>query len=383
MEVHSQPCWVIRNDQVEVAVTKSGAHMAPVTFYRNDTAPIRPYYISPWQDENLDFSDCPILAPLRGDFFCLPFGGDGTPYMGELHPSHGETAVSPWSLRGIDSKGGVTSLELSLDTTIREGTVRRKISLVDGQNATYTQTTILGFKGKTTFAHHAILAMPKEEKSLRISTSPIRFGMTCPHPFGNPDAGECQSLAIGAEFTDLSRVPTLLKDEPVTDCSSFPARRGYADLLQMFDQPGNGNDPAWIAAVNTETRSIWYAFKDQAIMPSRLLWIENHGRHGSPWNGRNSCLGLEDACTFFDTGIAASVAPNVINQRGIPTFVDLNGRDSYTINYIQGVVRVSGDFKQVAQVNFLQGGAEFVSTHGERVIASVRTPFLFDGVVGN
>ena len=46
--IRDQPSWVIRNDQIEIAVTQLGAHMAPVTFYRRDAAPVRPYHVSPW-----------------------------------------------------------------------------------------------------------------------------------------------------------------------------------------------------------------------------------------------------------------------------------------------------------------------------------------------
>ena len=49
--LHSQPSWVVRTDCVELAVTQLGAHMAPVTFFRQSDRPIQPYYISPWQDE--------------------------------------------------------------------------------------------------------------------------------------------------------------------------------------------------------------------------------------------------------------------------------------------------------------------------------------------
>ena len=72
-EIRGQPSWLIRTDQVEMAVTKLGAHMAPVKFYRADDKFVQPYHISPWQGENLDLAYCPVLVPLRGDFFCLPF----------------------------------------------------------------------------------------------------------------------------------------------------------------------------------------------------------------------------------------------------------------------------------------------------------------------
>ena len=87
--VHSQPAWVVGNDEVELSLTQAGVQMAPVTFYRRERRPIQPYYLSPWQGEQRAVS-APVLAPLRGDFFCLPFGGNAEPIAGECHPLHGE-----------------------------------------------------------------------------------------------------------------------------------------------------------------------------------------------------------------------------------------------------------------------------------------------------
>jgi len=52
---HGQPSWVIQSDQVELAITEIGGHMAPVTFYRKDPSPVQPYHISPWQGESHDY----------------------------------------------------------------------------------------------------------------------------------------------------------------------------------------------------------------------------------------------------------------------------------------------------------------------------------------
>ena len=71
----SQPCWLIENGTVRLAITQLGAHMAPVTFCLDSNRPIQPYYISPWQDEKPLIEE-PVLVPLRGDFFCLPFGSN-------------------------------------------------------------------------------------------------------------------------------------------------------------------------------------------------------------------------------------------------------------------------------------------------------------------
>ena len=85
--VHSQKAWVISSDQVELAVTQLGGHMAPVSFFRRDAKPVQPYHITPWQDEKLKVEN-PVLVPLRGDFFCLPFGGGREPGCGATaHPA--------------------------------------------------------------------------------------------------------------------------------------------------------------------------------------------------------------------------------------------------------------------------------------------------------
>ena len=85
--IFGERSWVIGNDQVELAVTMRGGHMAPVTFFRGAEAPVQPYYISPWQGTRTR-TGVAVLDMLRGDFFCMPFGG-GEPYRGENHPAHG------------------------------------------------------------------------------------------------------------------------------------------------------------------------------------------------------------------------------------------------------------------------------------------------------
>ena len=86
--VAAQPSWILATPQVEVALTQLGGHMAPVTFYRDSAQPVQPYHISPWQGEKHAYP-VPVLVPLRGDFFCLPFGGNSDTVNGQKHPPHG------------------------------------------------------------------------------------------------------------------------------------------------------------------------------------------------------------------------------------------------------------------------------------------------------
>jgi len=305
--IHSQPSWVIANDEVELAITKLGAHMAPVTFFRTGKRPVRPYYISPWQDENVCVP-APVLGPLRGDFFCLPFGGNAKSFRGEKHPPHGEACGNPWSLEGCESRGRVVTLKLDFETSARPGRIRRELSLVEGNNVVYSRTLVTGFAGPAPISHHAILAVPQRERTMLCSCSPFWRGCTYPVDFGSPAVGEYQSLAPGKTFRDLAKVPSIFRGRPAEDCTAFPTRPGFCDLVQVFERPAKrkSNCLSWVTVVNTEEGWLWFALKDSRQMPGRTFWMENRGRHNPPWNGRNACLGIEDGCMYFDLGLVES-----------------------------------------------------------------------------
>jgi len=376
--VFSQPSWILESDEIELAVTQLGAHIAPVTFCRHDRKPVQPYYVNPWHDENLGNLPAPVMVPLRGDFFCLPFGGNGEAFQGESQPPHGEVAGSLWNLVGQAKTGTTTTLEISIQPSIRPGKITKRISLIDGQNILYTQEILTGFTGAMPLGHHAILKMPATEGALRVATSPFAFGMTCPVVFSDPRNREYQSLAIGEKFTDLKHVPLLWREPAEADLTAFPARRGFADLISVFSQPLH-DQPAWTAAVNREEGYLWFSLKDPAVLPSTVFWIENGGRHGVPWNGRNSCLGLEDTCSYFAQGLKDSCEPNLLNQAGVRTAVNLSPDKPTFINYIQGVARIADGFDTVASARFKPGRVIFVSTDGKQAIAEVNWEFIRRG----
>jgi hypothetical protein len=374
--IHSQPSWVIATPQVEIAVTERGAHMAPVTFFRDTAKPVQPYHISPWQDEGLKDLPAPVLGSLRGDWFCIPFGGNSDAFRGETHPPHGEVAGDAWRLLGESKAAGVTTLRLGFETKARRGTITKELSLVEGQNVVYGRNVIEGFAGPAPLGHHATLAMPDAEGVVRIATSPIRFGMTNPSLFSDPAKREYQSFAIGVRFADLAKVPLQFKDAPDADVTRLPARRGFADLLQLCNEPG---EIAWTTATRTDEGWLWFALKDPAVLNSTVMWIENRGRHGAPWNGRNNCLGLEDVTAFFADGLVASAQPNILTKEGVATAINLNGGRPTAVNYIQGVARVPAGFDVVKAAEFKPGEVTFISANGQRVTVPVRHEFLKTG----
>jgi len=371
---NSQVGWLVRSDKVEMFVTRDGGHMAPVRFCRDGDRPIQPYYISPWQNENLKNLPDPVLVPLRGDFFCMPFGANAETWQGEKHSGHGEASSSRWSFVHLDKKNGVTTLTLKLRTKVRKGTITKRLRLVDGHNVVYASHTMEGYSGRMPVGHHCTLRVPEEEGSLRIAVSDFAFGMTCPVVFGNPKNREYQSLAINARFTDLTKVPVMAKDVPPADCTAFPQREGYTDLVQVFKKPSK--DPAWTAVTCQKEGYLWYSLKDAAVLPGTVFWMSNKGRHGFPWDGRNRCLGMEETRSFFAEGLGPSLRPNAINKAGIPTSMEFSPDRPTVVKLIQGVVKIPQDFGNVKDVRFAPGEVTFISTTGKSVTARVRHEFL-------
>ena len=378
--IHSQPSFVVSTPQVELAVTELGGHMAPVTFFRSSAKPVRPYHVSPWQDEKPSAMPAPVLNALRGDFFCMPFGGNSDSLAGEKHPPHGEIVGEKWKYVGTTKSADVTTLTMSIETRVRRGEVTKELSLVADQNVVYSKHIINGFTGNVPLGHHATLAMPDKEGSVRLASSAFRLGMTYPGIFSDPKQREYQSLLPGARWTTLAKVPVVWKGEPDADLTRLPARQGHADLVQVVNEPWEKtNGPAWMTATFTDAGYLWFSLKDADVLNSTVFWIENRGRHGHPWNGRNNCLGLEDVTSFFADGLKASTSDNILNKEGVATSVKLEGTKPTIVYYIQGVVKIPDGFEMVKLLEFAPGEVTFVSTTGKRVTTKVCHAFLKTG----
>jgi hypothetical protein len=137
-----------------------------------------------------------------------------------------------------------------------------------------------------------------------------------------------------------------------------------------------------MTATFTDKSYIWFSLKDASVLNSTVFWIENRGRHGYPWLGRNHCLGLEDVTAYFADGLKASVEPNTINQQGIRTALELSKNNPTQIRYIQGVVRVPEAFQVVKTIEFSPGQITLVSSDGQRISAPVNHEFLRTGDPG-
>lgn len=374
----------LKNGVVHLSITPRGAQMAPVHFFHNSANPVQPYYISPWQEDppekrDRELSGEPgVLHKLRGDFFCMPFGAnDGPDEEGYKEPPHGEVAGEEWQLVEKDESDGDSRLELLFRRSRGRGTVRGQWFLRGEDSCIYTRHTIEGAAGSLPLGHHATLGV--QNGGLRLKGSPIRFGITNPASPPWTHGGEYCSLAPLARFETLERVPTIWKEPAFTDASLFPRQEGYVDILQIVQDPPTDGSPAWMTAHCREGGYIWFSLKDPAMLPSTVIWTEHLGRHQSPWNGRNRCIGLEDVCAFLAEGIDVSLKENMLTREGVPTAVQLSGERPPVVSYIQGLVRCDSSFDGVDHLEFGKEGVSFVSPGGKSIRTSVDWRFVFQG----
>ncbi len=374
--VAGQPSWRLVTADVEAHVTELGGHLGPVAFDRRKRR-IAPLSVAPWAEEAPDPSLPAILRVLRGDFFCMPFGGNSTEHRGERHPVHGETANARWKLESLDLDRSGGSIHLSLKTTIRPGRVDKRISLRSGHLAAYSEHVISGMSGPMNLGHHAMLRFPDEPGSGAISTSRFVHGQVFPGALEEPEKKGYSFLRPGARFARLDEVPTMTGE--TADLSRYPARRGWEDLAMIVSDPDLPF--AWTCVTFPRERYVWFSLKDPRVLAGTIFWISNGGRHYPPWNGRHvNVMGLEEVTSYFHHGLAESARPNPFSREGYPTCIRLDARRPFAVRTIFGVAPVPAGFDRVAAIEPARGGAIVIrSASGKRARAAVDLDFLSGG----
>ena len=314
-----------------------------------------------------------LLHALRGDFFCAPFGGNGTEWRGEKHPPHGETANANWSLDAFEKSGTRVTLHASLATKVRKGRVDKFLSLVEGQTAVYSRHVLSRMSGPMSLGHHAMLKFPEAPGSGAVSTSRFVRGQVLPVPFEQPENFGYSTLKPGAEFRSLAKVALAAGGE--TDLTRYPARKGFDDLVMVT---ADATLPfAWSAVTIAEEGYVWFALRDPRVLRHTILWMSNSGRHYAPWNGRHSAvMGIEEVTGNFHLGLAESVKANPLSDAGLPTTLNLNPRRPTTVNYIMAVAAVPKGFDRVAEILSVNGGVELMADSGKRARCALDLEFL-------
>jgi hypothetical protein len=375
--IYGQPSWRLASSSVEAFVTELGGHLGPITFDRKNRK-LQPYSVAPWAEEQTDPSLPAIIKALRGDFFCLPFGGNASSFGAERHPVHGETANARWQFRSLESREGRSCLHLTLKTKVRPGQVDKRIWVVDGQNTVYSQHVVTGMSGPMNLGHHAMLKFPDSPGSGFVSTSRFVYGQVFPQAFELPENRGYSWLKPGAEFKSLEKVPT--QSGQTADLTRYPARRGFEDLVMLVS---DAEAPfAWTAVSFPRERYVWFALKDPRVLRETVFWLSNGGRHYPPWNSRHiNVMGLEEVTSYFHLGLAESARKNPISRKGFPTRLVLNPSKPLVVPYIMGMAGIPAGFDRVVSIRAGRGKRTILlkSASGKQAQAAVDVSFLQAG----
>jgi hypothetical protein len=334
---------------------------------------IQPFSIAPWWKEKIAPGNPPLIRALRGDFFCLPFGGNSTEFRGEKHPVHGETANRRWRLAGFSRSREAITLRLTMRTKVRPGSVEKRITLVPGHTVVYQEHVITGMSGPMNMGHHTMLKFPDRIGAGRLSTSTRAHCQVFVEPVERPELRGYSVLKPGAVFEDLAAVPMVTGE--MADLSRFPARRGFEDIAILAADPDQ--PVAWSAVAFPEEGYVWFSLRDPRVLASTLLWMSNGGRHYPPWNGRHiNVMGVEDITGFFHCGLAESAAPNALNQRGVQTHHVLSPEEPFAVKYIMGLAAIPRRFDRVRDIVLEANAARLVSDTGLEVKTPLNAGFL-------
>lgn len=353
--------WSFASDRVEAFLTRTGGHLAPVTFKVGRRA-VQPFAIAPWTDESLPGVPT-MLKVLRGDFFCAPFGGNAAAFRGKRHPPHGETACRSWALREIAREDDAVTLHATMQTRTRPGRVDKRLTLRRGHTAVYCEHVLSGFRGPMPIGTHPMLKLPEREGAGRISASAFTQGHVVPE-FERPAERGYSWLRYGATFTSLERVPAI--DGTEVDLSAFPARRGFEELVLLVSEAAAPF--AWTAVALPEEGYAFLSIKNPRVLRETVLWFSNGGRHYPPWNSRHvNVLGVEEVTAYFHLGLPASAQPNALNRAGVPTAVELDPAKPLRVAHILALAAIPRNFDRVERIEPESDGVTLVARSGARV----------------
>jgi hypothetical protein len=370
--VFGQPSWTLESGMVTASVTQTGGHLAPVAFHFAKKT-VQPFSIAPWWDEKVDADVPTIVKILRGDFFCMPFGGNALPYRGVSHQVHGDTANLRWKPLGFTKSDEEVTLRLDMDLKAFSGHVEKRVTLVPGQTVVYQKHIVTGVNAPTSIGHHSTLKFPDKPGSGRISTSKRMLGQVFVEPTEKPEEKGYSILKPGAIFENLESVPMITGE--MADLSRYPARRGFEDIAILVADPAL--PVAWSAVAFPQEGYVWFTLRDPKVLASTLLWISNGGRHTAPWSGRHvNVMGVEDITGCFHYGAAQSAKANVLNKQGVKTSVTPSAKRPLHVNYISGVAEIPKTFDRVKDIVVEGDRITLVSDRGPKVNTPVNTEFL-------
>ncbi len=332
--------WHIEWAHGSLAVHAAGGMLGDVKLKQAGRT-LRPFYEVPWIDNAKAAGAEGLVAHMRSEFPCVPFGVPYRPdQVGEAWQAalsspvpqfdreadasddllHGYGAIGEWTL----VEHSAHEIRIAIDYPASSAIARlTRVIRVDPACAAIDFE--LRIEARRTSARpiglHPNIALPSLTGALRIDPGKFSFGMV--HP-GGPEPGVSLARA-GATFAELGAVPLGAGGHAAFD--RLPLAEDTEEILQLCGVEGR------VVLTDDSAGAAYRLSWDASRLPSLLLWISNRGRRYAPWNGRNLCVGVEPIAGAFELGCQASLAANPINALGVATTVTLDPAAPLVLGY--------------------------------------------------
>lgn len=274
----------------EVTVRAVGGMIAPVEFDLGGGHRISPLHVAPWKAEGLS----PLMAGLRGEWPCLPFGPVRVP--DNLPPGwpprtlengwdHGYCSNHAWELAACSDS--MLSLAIELPEADPVARLERHIRVQADAPAIEVELVIHPRRAAVIpFALHPTFVVPTEGVEI------VGDGYAAVHTYPMQPEPGVSRLRPGRIASSLKALPA--EDGSTLDVTRLPLPFKTEELLQVADCK-----PPFVLRYPAQRAEVLLDW-DTTHLPDALLWISNGGRSHAPWDGTHYALGIEPNNSCFD-----------------------------------------------------------------------------------
>lgn len=303
----------------DLSVRAVGGMIAPVSFKLGDGQRISPLYVAPWAGI-ADQSLSPLMAGLRGEWPCLPFGParvpDPLPAGWQARPlesnwDHGYCANHAWDL--LESSASLLAIAIDLPANDPVARLERYIRPQADAPSFAVELVIHPRRDAIVpFALHPTFVLPSSGLEL------VGGGYSAVHAYPMPAEPGVSRLQPNCQAASLKEMP--LAGGGTLDVTRLPLPFKTEELMQV-----ENCKPPFVLHYPAQQAEILLDW-DTTHLPDALLWFSNGGRAQAPWLGRNYALGIEPTNSCFDLSSVATPAADhplarrkgLVLQAGLP-----------------------------------------------------------------
>ncbi len=346
-----RPAMVLGNDKLELTVLTLGGTLANLTL-RDDTEKLSPY----WNTDRAQNPNGP--PPTRpggsiGHFLCLD--GFGTPSDEEKAagwPTHGEASKQTFETVQELVKSGGKTLKLSTRLPLAQESVKRTVTLLDGESVVYVNTEVenlLAVDRPVSWAEHATTGPPfllPGQTIIDISATKCRVRAQ--------KTGSTGKLAYGKDFS--WPMAPLTKGGSV-NLTEVPVNEASLDLAACQIDPARTY--GYITALRPDKHLIFgYVFRREEY-PWVMNWMNYTGN-------MQAARGFEFATQPFDISHRETVDAH--EMFGTPTYKWLTAKGKLHSGFLLFYARTPEGFGSVADVNLENGKIQIKDRSGHMMM---------------